>query len=157
MFAKVVAILKLQGHRLIIKAVVRDHAEQISFNLLFEKNAGWTDGGIIPGVFVPMDSRWGQTSHWRRFGRFLLHGGPDGVWATCLHLHQDLLHLLETGPAGVQEAGGEELLDIRRQTGVHQTANPGWLLWYSAWHYGQLEEVRWGEGIVHYCVVCCIK
>ena len=93
----------------------------------------------LPGVFVPMYSRGGQTPHWRRFGRFPLQEGGVLVLPTCLHLQEGLLHLLQAGPAGVQEAGGEELLELLGQVG--QAASPGWvLLRETAWGEKQLEE-----------------
>ena len=78
----------------------------------------------LPGVFVPMYSRGGQTPHWRRFGRFpLQEGGGVLLLPARLHLQEGLLHHLQ---AGVQEAGGEELLELRGQLG--QAASPGWRL-----------------------------
>ena len=92
---------------------------------------------ILPGVFVPMDSRRGQTSHRRRLGGFLLRDCL--VLTSCLQLHHGLLHLLETGPAGLQEAGGDDTLEVGRQP-ASQTANTGGQLRFSAWrYYTQLE------------------
>ena len=115
--------------------------EQIIFNLSFlpriicpRKDA---TALYLPGVFVPMYSRGGQTPHWRRFARFpLLEGGGVLVLPVCLHLQEGLLHLLQTG---VQEPGGEQLLELRGQ--VSQAASPGWrLLRETAWEEEQLEE-----------------